>query len=68
MQVSHNIIQKMQSATHFAKEVPMNMTQLAEILETFSDSIFSVSFHKQPTIDNVKELLEGSNFADLKDK
>lgn len=40
MNVSKNIIEKMASATHFKREVPMNMTSLAELLETFSDTVF----------------------------
>jgi hypothetical protein len=38
----------MASASHFAKEVPMNMTGLAELLEQCSDTVFTVQFHKQP--------------------
>lgn len=52
MHVSKNIIEKMASGTHFTKEVPMNMTALAELLENLSDTVFSVCFHKQPTVDN----------------
>lgn len=40
MQVSRNIVEKMASGTHFAKEVPMTMTGLAELLEGFSDTVF----------------------------
>ncbi len=46
MHVSRDILEKMWSATHFAKEVPMNMTGLAELLTTVSDSIFTVQFRK----------------------
>ncbi len=52
MQVSRNIIEKMASGSHFAKEVPMNMTALAELLETLSDTVFTVCFHKQASVEN----------------
>jgi hypothetical protein len=48
----------MASGTHFAKEVPMNMTALAELLETFYDTVFTVCFHKQATVDSAKETLD----------
>jgi hypothetical protein len=44
--VSKDILEKMNSANHFAKEVPMNMTELAELLETVGDTVFTVSFRK----------------------
>jgi len=39
----------MSSATHFDREVGMNMTGLAELLSSISDTIFSVQFRKQVT-------------------
>ena len=42
LHVSRDIIEKMASASHFVKEVPMNMTGLAELMETCSDTIFAV--------------------------
>jgi hypothetical protein len=36
----------MDSATHFAKQVPMTMTELAELIETAGDAAFQVKFHK----------------------
>ena len=42
MHVSRDIVEKMASATHFSREVPMNMTGLAQLLETCSDTVFSV--------------------------
>ena len=44
------------------------MTALAELLETFSDTIFTVSFHKQPTVDNALAKLESTSFKDLAKK
>jgi len=46
MHVSRDILEKMWSATHFSREVPMNMTGLAELLTTVSDTIFTVQFRK----------------------
>lgn len=46
MHVSQNIIEKMASGTHHAKEVGMNMTALAELLETCKDTVFTCCFHK----------------------
>ena len=56
------------SGTHFAKEVPMTMTALAELLSDFSDHVFTVSFHRQPTADYAEEALGKVKFSDLKDK
>jgi hypothetical protein len=68
VQVSRDILEKMVSGTHYAKEVHLTMSGLAELIETFSDSVFTVSFHKQPTIDGGKEALDNLKFADLQDK
>lgn len=67
MHVSKDIVENMASATHFAKEVSMNMTAMAELFETCSDTIFTVSFHKQATIDGAKVKLDSIRLADLKD-
>jgi len=68
MHVSRDIVEKMASGTHFAKEVGMNMTGLAELLEQCSDTVFTVQFHKQPSKESAQELLAATNFNDLKDK
>jgi hypothetical protein len=68
MHVSKDIVEKMVSGTHFSREVTMNMTGLAELLETFSDTIFTVSFHKQPTVEGALANLESTSFKDLKDQ
>jgi len=46
MLISKDILEKMDSANHFAKEIPMNMTELAELLESSGDTVFTVSFRK----------------------
>ena len=49
----------MESADHFKKEVPMNMTALAELLQSVQDHVFTVSFKKKPTEQQANELLSG---------
>jgi hypothetical protein len=55
MHVSKDILEKMDSGSHFAKEVPMNMTELAELLEAAGDTVFTVSFRKQINADHVQD-------------
>ena len=42
MIVSRDILENMYSADHFKKEVSMNMTGLAELLQSVQDNIFTV--------------------------
>jgi hypothetical protein len=42
MIVSKDLLEKMDSADHFSKEIPLSMTELVEILETAQDTIFKV--------------------------
>lgn len=44
--VSRDIIEKMSSGSHFSKEVPTNMTGLAEVLQKVSDAAFTVQFRR----------------------
>ena len=53
MHVSKDILKKMDSASHFDKEVSMNMTELAELIEAAGDTVFTISFRKQVNADNV---------------
>ena len=46
MHVSKDIIEKMDSGSHFDKEIAVNMTQLAELIESVGDTVFTVSFRK----------------------
>jgi hypothetical protein len=64
--VSQEILEKWPSADHYAKEVPMTMTSLAELLETFSDTVFTVCFHKLPTVDGAVEKFEAHSLASAK--
>ncbi len=68
MQVSKDILEKMDSASHFEKEVPLTMTQLAELMETCGDTVFTVQFRKQPNEDNVKSKLETTVVNQIKDE
>ena len=47
----------MESADHFDLEFPMTKTGLAELLQTVQDHIFTVYFHKKPTVENTLESL-----------
>ena len=58
----------MDSASHFEKEVPLTMTQLAELMETCGDTVFTVQFRKQPNEDNVKSKLETTVVNQIKDE
>ena len=55
--VSKDILEGMYSGDHFAKEVAMNMTALAELLQSVQDHVFTVNFRKQPTEEAAAELL-----------
>lgn len=66
MLVSRDILEKMQSASHFAREVPMTMTQLAELLETVGDTVFSVQFRKKPNEDQIQKRLKNLTVAQVR--
>ena len=68
MHVSKDIIEKMHSANHFKITVPMNMTSLAELLESVGDTVFSVRFHKKLNEEQVQKRLQETKLSDLKDK
>jgi hypothetical protein len=57
MDVSRDILEGMWSASHFDKEVPMTMTDLAGVLETIGDTVFSIQFRKKPNEAGVVERL-----------
>ena len=44
--IDFDLLKEMDSATHYAKEVPSTMTQLVEVLETVHDTVFKVVFRK----------------------
>lgn len=65
MQLSKDILEKMSSASHFAKETQMNMTELAELLESAGDTCFTVNFRKQVTEDLVQDKLQTTTEKEL---
>jgi len=64
--VTLNILDGMISATHFNQEVPMSMTALAEVLEQCKDDVFTCCFHKKATVETVKDIINNTNYSDLK--
>ena len=46
MQMSKELLETMYSAQHYDREVAMNMTGLAELLQSVQDIIFTVKFKK----------------------
>jgi hypothetical protein len=46
----------------------MNMTALAELLSTVSDTIFTVQFRKHVDIRDVEQLVKDTKLSDYKDK
>lgn len=44
--VSKDILENMYSGDHYKKEINMNMTTLAELLQSVQDHVFTVSFRK----------------------
>lgn len=68
MLISKDIIEKMESGSHFDEEVAMNMTSLVEILSEVYDIAFTVCFIKQPSVEATEEFLDKYKYAELKDK
>ena len=66
MIVSKDILERMYSAEHFKDEVNLTMTELAELLLSLDDNVFTVKFRKQPDADEVQKQLASSKPADLK--
>ena len=44
MQMSKELIETMYSANHFEREIPLNMTGLAELLQNVQDNVFTIEF------------------------
>jgi uncharacterized protein YyaL (SSP411 family) len=57
----------MYSATHFDREVDMNMTGLAELLQSVQDNIFTVNFKKQANEEATMEALLSADQSCFKD-
>ena len=58
MIVSRDIVENMYSADHFEKEVHMNMTNMAEVLQTVQDNIFTVQFRAKPKEEDAVKALQ----------
>jgi hypothetical protein len=65
--ISKDILEReMWSADHYAKEIKCTMTDLSEILEQCSDTIFAVQFKKKVDQKSLEGKLAGIKFSDLK--
>jgi len=65
--ISKDLIEKeMWSANHYDKEVKCNMTDLSEIIESCSDTVFTVQFRKKIDPKDVLDSLKNVKMADLK--
>ena len=49
MQMSKELLETMYSAQHYDHVIAMNMTGLAELLQSVQDIVFTIQFKKQPT-------------------
>ena len=65
--LSQDILERdMWSADHFEKEVKCTMSDLSELLQTCSDTIFKVQFRKKVDADTIQGKFKGLKLADLK--
>ena len=55
----------MHSADHYEREVFMNMTNLAEVLQLVKDNVFTVQFRTNPREEDAVEALEDVKLTDL---
>ena len=67
MQASKCLLETMYSADHYEREVPLNMTALAELLQSVRDNIFTVEFRRQVTEQDAIDVISASSAADFKD-
>ena len=67
MIVSRDIVEKMYSADHFKREINMNMTGLAELLQAVQDNIFTIQFRAKPKEEDAKNALQAATQADFND-
>ena len=67
MQMSKELLETMYSAQHYDREVGMNMTGLAELLQSVQDIIFTISFKKQANKENAFQLLQNAGKNWFKD-
>lgn len=60
MVVSKSVLQDMDSSDHFNQEVFVTMTQLAEVITSANDSVFTVLFYKKINEQEVAEKLKSA--------
>jgi len=69
MMMSKELLTTMYSATHYESEVGLNMTGLAQLLQSVQDHVFTVNFKKQATEENAVQAIlasDNSTFGDAK--
>ena len=69
MQMSKELLNTMFSGRHYSSTVNLNMTALAELLQSVQDNIFTVNFKKQASSESVYDKLmcaDASSFTDSK--
>jgi hypothetical protein len=67
MQMSKELLETMYSADHFEREIPLNMTGLAELLQNVQDNVFTIEFQKQASESNAIQALTDADTACFKD-
>lgn len=65
MNVSRDIVESMHSADHYEREVFMNMTNLAEVLQLVKDNVFTVQFRTNPREEDAVEALKDVKMTEL---
>ena len=65
MNVSRDIVESMHSADHYEREVFMNMTNLAEVLQLVKDNVFTVQFRTNPREEDAVEALKDVKITEL---
>ena len=68
MQMSKELLETMYSADHYEREVPLNMTGLAELLQSVSDHVFTVTFLKQASESGASHALENADASCFSDE
>ena len=67
LKVSRDIVENMHSGSHYAKEVPMNLSDLAELLVSLSDNVFTCKLRSLPSVQAADEHLRNFKYNDLED-
>ena len=65
MNISRDIVESMHSADHYEREVFMNMTNLAEVLQLVKDNVFTVQFRTNPREEDAVEALKDVKMTEL---